>query len=172
MIIVSYDMTILLYVYIIYNINNRWLFIYFIYCTIYIHISVSSNLKRIFLLLSNIEYHVFNFFKKKFNCFLTHWRSIRIFFIYVWYTFECHHKLFVVTIIDFVFAHPFRCSIIFIKFVKHFPFSSVSYVARQWSKKKKKRERSVSFFQNSKKIGVFDIPCQSERKFDDCEECL
>lgn len=38
--------------------------------------------------------------------------------------------------------------------------------------KVKQKMPGFFFFQNSKKIGVFEIPCQVNEKFDDCEECL
>lgn len=125
-------MTILLYVYILFTISIIVDFLYISYIVIYIHISVSSNLKRIFFIIVEYRISCIQFFKKKFNCFfLRIFYAVYVYFLYTYDTFKCHHKFFVVTIIDFMFAHPLRCSIIFIKFMKHFPFSSVSYVARQ-----------------------------------------
>lgn len=100
--------------------------------------------------ISNIMYSIF--LRKNSTVF---WR-IDAAYVYFLYTYDIRSN--VTTnfsswqLIDFLFAHPFRCRIIFIKFVKHFPFSSVSYVARQWSKKKKKENARFLFFKIPRKL--------------------
>lgn len=82
MIIVSYDMTILLYVYILFTISIIVDFLYISYIVIYIHISVSSNLKRIFFIIVEYRISCIQFFKKKFNCFF---RRIDAVYVYIFY---------------------------------------------------------------------------------------
>lgn len=74
----------------------------------------------------------------------------------------------------------FDAALIFMTFIHNIykicetfpPFHPYSVLFANRFESEAKNARFLFFFQNSKKIGVFEIPCQVNEKFDDCEECL
>lgn len=154
-------------VYIIYNINNRWLFIYFIYCNLHSYFSVIKFETNFFYYcrISNIMY--IQFFKKKFNCFFLRIDAVYVYIFYI--------RMIYVQMSPQIFCRDnnwfYVCASTSMQHYIYKIYETFSLPFRMLLASEVKKTLGF-FFSKFQENWSFRDSVPSERKFDDCEECL